>query len=51
MPKYEVRVIVDMATTWEADSPKEALEMADEWVRQEYGDLAHKCDLVVKELA
>jgi hypothetical protein len=51
MPKYEVRVVVDMGTTWEATTPAEALRMADEWVRDEYGDLAHKCDLVVKEIA
>ena len=48
--RYEVRVVVDMATTWEADSKDKAIELADEWVRQEYGDLIHKADLLVKEL-
>jgi hypothetical protein len=51
MPKYEVKVKVDMSTVWEAESTAEALLMADDWVREEYGDLAHKCDLVVKEIA
>lgn len=50
MPKYEVRVVVDMSTAWEADTPAEATRMADEWVREEYGDLAHKCDYIVKAI-
>jgi hypothetical protein len=51
MPKYEVRVVVDMATKWEADTSAEALALADEWVRQEYGDLIHKANLIIKEIA
>lgn len=48
--RYEVRVVVDMATTWEADNKDTAIELADEWVRQEYGDLIHKATLIVKDL-
>jgi hypothetical protein len=40
MPRYEVQVIVNMATTWEAIN-------ADE----EYGNLKHKVDYRVRELA
>lgn len=50
MPKYEVRVVVDMSTAWEATTEAEATRMADEWVREEYGDLAHKCDYIVKAI-
>ena len=51
MPKYEVRVVVDMGTTWTTDTSAEALALADELVRQEYGDLIHKANLIVKEIA
>lgn len=47
---YEVRVVVDLSTAWEATSEADALALADEWVRQEYGDLIHKCNLLVKEI-
>ena len=48
--KYEVRVVSDISTVWEADSKDKAIEMADEWVGEEYGDLRHKATYVVKEL-
>lgn len=50
MPKYEVRVLADISTAWEADNTTDALALADEWVRQEYGDLIHKANLVIKEI-
>jgi hypothetical protein len=50
MATYEVKVILDMSTAWEATTEAEALRMADEWVREEYGNLAHKCDYIVKEI-
>jgi hypothetical protein len=48
--KYEVRVVADISTAWEAETSADALAAADEWVRQEYGDLIHKCNLLVKEI-
>jgi hypothetical protein len=51
MPKYEVRVVADISTAWDTNTSAEALELADEWVRQEYGDLIHKANLIVKEIA
>ena len=48
--RYEVRVVTDISTVWEADTSEDALALGDEWVRQEYGDLIHKCNLIVKEI-
>jgi hypothetical protein len=49
--KYEVVVSANLRTVWQADSKDEALRLADEWVRQEYGDLIHKANLDVRELS
>ena len=49
--KYEVVVSANIRTVWQADSKDEALRLADEWVRQEYGDLIHKANLDVRELS
>ena len=49
MPRYYIRVVVDMNTLWEADSKDEALRKVDEWVGENYGDLKHKCDYIVTE--
>jgi len=51
MPRYEVQVIVNMATTWEAENADQAIALADEWVGEEYGNLKHKADYRVRELA
>lgn len=51
MPKYEVRVVADISTAWDTDTSAEALALADKWVRQEYGDLIHKANLIVKKIA
>ena len=50
MPKYNVEVVSNLNTVWEAESETEALQMADEWVGNEYGDLRHKCDYRVREI-
>ena len=50
MPRYEVQVIVNMATTWEAENADQAIALADEWVGEEYGNLKHKTDYSVREL-
>jgi hypothetical protein len=49
--KYEVVVSANIRTVWQADNEQEALRLADEWVRQEYGDLIHKANLDVREIS
>jgi len=51
MSKYEVVVSANIRTVWQADNEQEALRLADEWVRQEYGDLIHKANLDVREIS
>jgi hypothetical protein len=51
MSKYEVVVSANIRTVWQADTEQEALRLADEWVRQEYGDLIHKANLDVREIS
>lgn len=50
MAKYEVRVVSNISTVWEADSKDEATKMAEAWVGKEYGNLRDKASYVVKEL-
>jgi hypothetical protein len=50
MAKYEVRVVSNISTVWEADSKDEATKMAEAWVGEEYGNLRDKTSYVVKEL-
>jgi hypothetical protein len=50
MPKYNVEVVANINTVWETDTSAEALALADEWVREEYGDLIHKANLVIREI-
>ena len=49
--KYEVVVSANIRTVWQADNEQEALEQAEAWVRQEYGDLIHKANLDVREIS
>ena len=49
--KYEVVVSANIRNVWQADNEQEALRLADEWVRQEYGDLIHKANLDVREIS
>ena len=49
--RYEVVVSANIRTVWQADNEQEALRLADEWVRQEYGDLIHKANLDVREIS
>jgi hypothetical protein len=51
MTKYEVVVSANIRTVWQADSKDEALRLADEWVRQEYGDLVHKANFEAREVS
>ncbi len=51
MSKYEVVVSANIRTVWQADNEQEALRQAEDWVRQEYGDLIHKANLDVREIS
>jgi hypothetical protein len=45
--KYEVIISAKLKTVWDADNEQQAIEMAEEWTAQEYGDLAHKSEYEV----
>jgi hypothetical protein len=49
--KYEVVVSANIRTVWQADSEQEALRLAEDWTRQEYGDLVHKANFDARELS
>jgi hypothetical protein len=51
MAKYEVVVSAEVRTVWEADSKEQALRQAEAWTAEEYGDLVHKANFGVRELA
>lgn len=49
--KYEVLVSANIRTIWQADSKDEALRLAEDWTRTEYGDLIHKANFEARELS
>jgi hypothetical protein len=48
--KYAILVKANINTVWEADNEEQALDQAEVWTAEEYGDLVHNSIFEVKEI-
>jgi hypothetical protein len=48
--RYKVIVSANISTAWEADSMQEAVQKAENWTAENYGDLIHKANFEVTQL-
>jgi hypothetical protein len=51
MKRYKVIVIAEINTEFQAETPTEALRLAEGWVSEEYGNLKHKARYEVVEIS
>ena len=50
MGKYKVVITAELTTSWEAENADHAVELADDWVGEEYGNLKHKANYSVSKI-
>lgn len=49
--RYGVKIKIVMEGEWVAESPEEAVKLADEWLHDTYGDINYKANYFTRELS
>lgn len=51
MKRYGVQTKIVMESEWVAETPEEAVALADEWLRDTYGNINYKANYFARELS
>jgi hypothetical protein len=48
--RYGVQTKIVMESEWRAESPEQAITLADKWLQDTYGNINYKANYLVREL-